>query len=336
MQGVPRGVPPRVRGGTPWGTPADPEGYPRGPWGVPLGVPQTPQRVPRADPTQPCGVPPGVAHARGYPPRTLPCVVPYPAGYPFWGYPRGYPQKGLLGHRESTCEKKKKIFFFFEIFEKSADFATNFGWGISTTKGSLPPVEKNANWREFHTLIVSRQFAPISVFFREKTAKYKTRIGANWGNQGRILGYLRCEGFNQSYSWSFTPPPPPKFTPPPPLILPPFSEKNGSGQNNMVIYPPPLGIGARRVKTTRQLAQIRPTTRPFFLGELFFFGIFYGYKNTGTQVHRNRKALCVVLCIPKEVVAQSILTKRVNVVNLESIADRKRGWAGSACPTCVK
>ena len=48
----------------------------------------------------------------------------------------------------------------------------------------------------------------------------------------------------------------------------------------------PLGIGARRVKTTRQLAQIRPTTRPFFLGELFFFGIFYGYKNTGTQVHR--------------------------------------------------
>ena len=42
-------------------------------------------------------------------------------------------------------------------------------------------------------------------------------------------------------------------------------------------------------------------------------------------------ALCVVLCIPKEVVAQSILTERVNVVNLESIADRKRGWAGSAC-----
>ena len=52
-------------------------------------------------------------------------------------------------------------------------------------------MEKNANWREFHTLIVSRQFAPISVFFREKTAKYKTRIGANWGNQGRILGYLQ-------------------------------------------------------------------------------------------------------------------------------------------------
>ena len=133
----------------------------------------------------------------------------------------------------------------------------------------------------------------------------------------------------------------------------------------------PLFIGARRVKTTRQLAQIRPTTRPFFLGELFFFGIFYGYKNTGTQVHRYTGtqvhrytgtqvhrctgaphhvlscashasqlvcecALCVVLCIPKEVVAQSILTKRVNVVNLESIADRKRGWAGSACPTCVK
>ena len=74
--------------------------------GVPLGVPQTPQRVPRADPTQPCGVPPGVAHARGYPPRTLPCVVPYPAGYPFWGYPRGYPQKGPLGHRVD-------LFFFF-------------------------------------------------------------------------------------------------------------------------------------------------------------------------------------------------------------------------------
>ena len=72
------------------------QGVPRG---VPPGVPQTPQRVPRADPTQPCGVPPGVAHARGYPPRTLPCVVPYPAGYPFWGYPRGYPQKGPLGHR---------------------------------------------------------------------------------------------------------------------------------------------------------------------------------------------------------------------------------------------
>ena len=146
-----------------------------------------------------------------------------------------------------------------------------------------------------------------------------------------------------------------------------------------IIPSPPLGIGARRVKTTRQLAQIRPTTRPFFLGELFFFGIFYGYKNTGTQVHRYTGtqvhrytgtqvhrytgtqvhrytgtphhvlscashasqlvcecALCVVLCIPKEVVAQSILTKRVNVVNLESIAGRKRGWAGSACPTCVK
>ena len=81
-------------------------GYPRGPWGVPLGVPQTPQRVPRADPTQPCGVPPGVAHARGYPPRTLPCVVPYPAGYPFWGYP----QKGPLGHREGNLKKKKKTF----------------------------------------------------------------------------------------------------------------------------------------------------------------------------------------------------------------------------------
>ena len=44
-------------------------------------------------------------------------------------------------------------------------------------------------------------------------------------------------------------------------------------------------------------------------------------------------ALCVVLCIPKEVVAQSILTKRVNVVNLESIADRKRdGQAAPARP----
>ena len=127
MQGVPRGVPPRVRGGTPWGTPADPEGYPmgypRGPWGVPLGVPQTPQRVPRADPTQPCGVPPGVAHARGYPPRTLPCVVPYPAGYPFWGYPRGYPQKGPLGHRAG---KKKKIFFFFLQAKKNV-FAKKCG-----------------------------------------------------------------------------------------------------------------------------------------------------------------------------------------------------------------
>ena len=79
------------------------------------------------------------------------------------------------------------------------------------------------------------------------------------------------------------------------------------------------------------------------------------HRYTGTQVHRYTGtphhvlscashasqlvcecALCVVLCIPKEVVAQSILTKRVNVVNLESIADRKRGWAGSACPTCVK
>ena len=54
------------------------------------------------------------------------------------------------------------------------------------------------------------------------------------------------------------------------------------GQGVFLTPPPPLGIGARRVKTTRQLAQIRPTTRPFFLGELFFFGIFYGYKNTGT------------------------------------------------------
>ena len=61
------------------------------------------------------------------------------------------------------------------------------------------------------------------------------------------------------------------------------------------------------------------------------------HRYTGTQVHRYTTsrffaasqlvcdcALCVVLCIPKEVVAQSILTKRVNVVNLESIADRKR------------
>ena len=51
----------------------------------------------------------------------------------------------------------------------------------------------------------------------------------------------------------------------------------------------PLGIGARRVKTTRQLAQIRPTTRPFFLGELFFFWDFLWlqkHRYTGTQVHR--------------------------------------------------
>ena len=59
-------------------------------------------------------------------------------------------------------------------------------------------MEKNANWREFHTLIVSRQFAPIRVFFREKTAKYKTRIGANWGNQGRILGYLLSPGSSKN------------------------------------------------------------------------------------------------------------------------------------------
>ena len=67
---------------------------------------------------------------------------------------------------KTLVKKKKKKKIFFEIFEKSADFVTNFGWGISTTKGSL---------------IVSRKFAPIRVFFREKTAKYKTRIGATRG-----------------------------------------------------------------------------------------------------------------------------------------------------------
>ena len=52
--------------------------------------------------------------------------------------------------------KKKKIFFFFEIFEKSADFATKFGWGISATKGS-PLWKKNE--------IDQKRYPNISVFF---------------------------------------------------------------------------------------------------------------------------------------------------------------------------
>ena len=48
--------------------------------------------------------------------------------------------EGCLGCSEQASKtlvkKKFGIFFFFEIFEKSADFATNFGWGISATKGS--------------------------------------------------------------------------------------------------------------------------------------------------------------------------------------------------------
>ena len=49
-----------------------------------------------------------------------------------------------------------KIFFFFEIFEKSADFATKFGWGISATKGS-PLWKKNE--------IDQKRYPNISVFF---------------------------------------------------------------------------------------------------------------------------------------------------------------------------
>ena len=44
--------------------------------------------------------------------------------------------QGCSEQASKTLVKKKfGIFFFFEIFEKSADFATNFGWGISATKG---------------------------------------------------------------------------------------------------------------------------------------------------------------------------------------------------------
>ena len=46
--------------------------------------------------------------------------------------------------------------FFFEIFEKSADFATKFGWGISATKGS-PLWKKNE--------IDQKRYPNISVFF---------------------------------------------------------------------------------------------------------------------------------------------------------------------------
>ena len=45
---------------------------------------------------------------------------------------------------------------FFEIFEKSADFATKFGWGISATKGS-PLWKKNE--------IDQKRYPNISVFF---------------------------------------------------------------------------------------------------------------------------------------------------------------------------
>ena len=89
---------------------------------------------------------------------------------------------------EPSLVKKKKNIFFFLRFLKNRPILRPILAG--EFRHHQVPGEKNANWREFHTLIVSRQFAPIRVFFREKTAKYKTRIGANWGNQGRILGYL--------------------------------------------------------------------------------------------------------------------------------------------------
>ena len=92
--------------------------------------------------------------------------------------------------------KKKKFFFFFEIFEKSADFATKFGWGISATKGS-PLWKKNE--------IDQKRYPNISVFFgfhfvffgfsgtrgnfplRKKKKNEMDRITPNWTEQ---LGYL--------------------------------------------------------------------------------------------------------------------------------------------------
>ena len=67
--------------------------------------------------------------------------------------------EGYLGCSEQaskTLVKKKNFFFFFEIFEKSADFATKFGWGISATKGS-PLWKKNE--------IDQKRYPNISVFF---------------------------------------------------------------------------------------------------------------------------------------------------------------------------
>ena len=87
-------------------------------------------------------------------------------------------------------------FFFFEIFEKSADFATKFGWGISATKGS-PLWKKNE--------IDQKRYPNISVFFgfhfvffgfsgtrgnfplRKKKKNEMDRITPNWTEQ---LGYL--------------------------------------------------------------------------------------------------------------------------------------------------
>ena len=95
--------------------------------------------------------------------------------------------------------KKKKNFFFFEIFEKSADFATKFGWGISATKGS-PLWKKNE--------IDQKRYPNISVFFgfhfvffgfsgtrgnfplRKKKKNEMDRITPNWTEQ---LGYLQRE-----------------------------------------------------------------------------------------------------------------------------------------------
>ena len=92
--------------------------------------------------------------------------------------------------------KKIWIFFFFEIFEKSADFATKFGWGISATKGS-PLWKKNE--------IDQKRYPNISVFFgfhfvffgfsgtrgnfplRKKKKNEMDRITPNWTEQ---LGYL--------------------------------------------------------------------------------------------------------------------------------------------------
>ena len=58
----------------------------------------------------------------------------------FWSQKGGY--LGCSEQASKTLVKKKNFFFFFEIFEKSADFATKFGWGISATKG---PLEKKRN-----------------------------------------------------------------------------------------------------------------------------------------------------------------------------------------------
>ena len=100
-----------------------------------------------------------------------------------------------MGVKKSALYFTLIISYFFEIFEKSADFATKFGWGISATKGS-PLWKKNE--------IDQKRYPNISVFFGfhfvfsgfsgtrgnfplRKKKNEMDRITPNWTEQ---LGYL--------------------------------------------------------------------------------------------------------------------------------------------------